>query len=92
MPHTKRDRDALLKRVKKLRGQVDSVQRALEEELPCSDILHRVSACRGAVSSLLTEILEGHVREHLLGDHKKATRDQLEAADDVVAVIRSYLK
>ncbi len=53
MGHTQRDQEALLRRVRKLRGQVDSVERALLEELPCSDVLHRVSACRGAVSSLL---------------------------------------
>lgn len=92
MGHTQRDQEALPKRVRKLRGQVDSVERALLEKLPCSDVLHRDSACRGAVSSLLAEVLEGHVREHLVGDHESASRAQLEAADDALSVIRPYLK
>ena len=92
MAHTQRDRDSLLRRVRKLRGQVDSVERALDKGLACSDVLHRISACRGAVDSLLSEVLEGHVREHLVGEQRRPTRDQLDAAEDVIAVIRSYLK
>lgn len=92
MAHTKRDRQKLLMRVRKLKGQIESVERALTEDLDCSDVLHRIAACRGALGGLMLEVLEGHIREHVIEDRKRASPEQIEAADDIVRVLRTYLK
>ncbi len=92
MSHTIRDKEKLLARVRRLKGQVESVERALEKSEDCSVVLHRIAACRGALGGLMLEVLEGHVREHVIEDHDAATSEQLEAADDLVKILRSYLK
>lgn len=92
MSHTSRDKDKLLLRVRRLKGQLESVERALEGEDDCSVVLHRIAACRGALGGLMLEVLEGHLREHLIVDSRKASSDQLRTADDIVRVMRSYLK
>ncbi|MBI5154411.1 metal/formaldehyde-sensitive transcriptional repressor [Candidatus Poribacteria bacterium] len=92
MSHTLKERTELLKRVRRLKGQVESVERALEDELGCSTVLHRIAACRGAISGLMARVVEGHIRDHLVAPETKPSDDQLEAAEDLMAVVRSYLK
>lgn len=92
MPHTVRDREKLLARVRRLKGQLESVERALEGREDCSVVLHRIAACRGALGGLMLEVLEGHVREHLVDPEHSPSPGQLEAADDLVRILRSYLK
>jgi DNA-binding FrmR family transcriptional regulator len=92
MAHTKRDKDKLILRVRRIRGQLDSVERALDGEQGCSDVLHLIIAARGAMNSLIAELLEGHIRCHVLDPEKKAKLEQELAADELVDVIKSYLK
>lgn len=92
MAHTIHDRDKLLARVRKLKGQVESVERALVDQQDCSEVLHRIAACRGALGGLLLQVLEGHIREHVIADPRRATAGQNAAAEDLVQVLRSYLK
>ena len=65
MPHTIRDRDKLKARLARIRGQINALDRALDEQKDCGDVLQQIAAIRGAVTGLLGEVLEGHVREHL---------------------------
>jgi DNA-binding FrmR family transcriptional regulator len=51
-----------------------------------------MSAARGAMNSLMAELLEGHVRSHVLNGKQKPTSKQLEAADEVIDMVKSYLK
>ena len=46
---------------------------------------------RGAVNGLMLEVLEGHMREHL-GAEEATHAERLEDLDQVVRVLRSYLK
>ncbi len=92
MAHTTRDKRRLLLRVRRLRGQLDSVERALEGEEDCSVVLQRLAACRGALGGLLVEILEGHVRQHIVDPDKRPRSPQTEAAEELINVIRSYLR
>jgi len=92
MPHTTKAREKLLKRVRRLSGQVGSVEKALEEKQDCSVVLHRLAACRGAIGGLMREVIEGHIHDHLLDPASKPTEQQQEAAEDLVEVLRSYLK
>jgi DNA-binding FrmR family transcriptional regulator len=63
--HTIRDRAKLLVRARRLKGQVESVERALQDGGECQDVLQQLAAIRGAANGLMASVLEGHVREHL---------------------------
>jgi len=73
-------------------GQVAAVEKAMEQEHDCSDVLHNISACRGAMDSLMAEVIEGHIRFHILSQDGNATDEQTQAADDLVSALRAYLK
>ena len=90
MAHTVRDRQKLLNRIRRIRGQVEAVERTLEGEADCSDVMHLLTAARGAINSLLAEVLEDHVREHLLG--RVSTGARAGAADELIDVIHAYFK
>ncbi|MGH7967632.1 MAG: metal/formaldehyde-sensitive transcriptional repressor [Limisphaerales bacterium] len=92
MAHTVKHKTKLLHRVRRLRGQLNAVERALEQEHECSTVLLRLSACRGAIDSLMAEIIEGHVRFHILDPEHETTAEQKRAVRDVIAVVRRYLK
>ncbi|MBU8896041.1 metal/formaldehyde-sensitive transcriptional repressor [Corallococcus sp. M34] len=92
MAHTTQDKDRLLKRVRRLRGQVEAIERALEEERECSDLLLLIAAARGATNGLMAEVVEGHVRHHIIDPDKKPRSPQSEAAQELIDVLRTYLR
>jgi DNA-binding FrmR family transcriptional regulator len=65
---------------------------ALDEERDCSEVLQVMSAARGAMNSLMAELLEGHIRCHVLNGKHKASSQQIVAADEVIDMVKSYLK
>jgi DNA-binding FrmR family transcriptional regulator len=88
MSHTSREKLDLVNRTKKVVGQLDGVLRALNQDEPCADVLQRLSAVRGAVNSLMAELMEDHIRNHMPRNSKSSE----EAADDVIQIVRTYLK
>ena len=78
----------LVNRTKKVIGQLESVLRGLNEDEQCAEVLQRLAAARGAINSLMGELLEDHVRNHMPHNTKSAE----EAADDVIEIVRTYLK
>jgi DNA-binding FrmR family transcriptional regulator len=92
MAHLARDKKKLLDRVRRIRGQVEAVERALEEEGECSSVLQVIAGARGALNGLMAQVLEGHIREHVIDPGRKPSPGQLEAADELVDVLRAYLK
>ncbi len=92
MAHTAEEKKKLLNRVRRIRGQVESIERALDQEAECSDVLHNISACRGAMDALMAAVIEGHIRFHVLDPKAKATHEQTQAADDLIHALRAYLK
>jgi DNA-binding FrmR family transcriptional regulator len=91
MSHTLRDKKKLLNRIRRIRGQVDAIERALENEEEPGPILQLITSSRGAINGLMAQIIEGHIDLHLI-DKNSATDHQREAAADVLAVIKTYLK
>jgi DNA-binding FrmR family transcriptional regulator len=78
----------LKQRNKKVIGQLESVLRGLNEDSPCADVLQRLATARGGINSLLAELMEDHIRNHM-----PATSKPLEdAADDLIEIVRTYLK
>lgn len=92
MAHTIRDRQKLLLRVRRIRGQVEGIERALEEEKEPFHILQTVAACRGALNGLMAEIIEGHVRLHVLDEKRTPTAGQAEAVEELMEIIRAFLR
>jgi DNA-binding FrmR family transcriptional regulator len=88
MSHMSREKLDLVNRTRKVRGQLESVERALNDDAPCIDILQRLSAVRGAVNSLMAELMEDHIQNHMGGKSKSAE----DAAADLIEIVRSYLK
>lgn len=92
MAHTVEDKKKLLHRVRRLRGQLNAVEKSLEAEHDCSTVLLTLAACRGAMDSLMSEIIEGHIRFHILDPKQEPTAEQKKAAQEVIGVVRRYLK
>ncbi len=86
MSHTIREKQKLLNRVRRIRGQVEAVERALESEAGCEQIMHLVAGCRGAVNGLLAEVVEDHIRAHL------TERETGQGVEELVEVVHSYFK
>jgi DNA-binding FrmR family transcriptional regulator len=88
MTHLAREKLDLVTRTKKIIGQLESVLRALEEDAHCADLLQRLAASRGAINSLMGELMEDHIRNHM----PRKTKSSEEAADDLIEIVRTYLK
>jgi DNA-binding FrmR family transcriptional regulator len=92
MAHTSRDKKKLLNRINRIRGQINGIAKALEEERDCGEVLLTLASCRGAMNSLMAEILEGHIRFHLLPANTKPGSEEADAAEELIEVINRYLK
>jgi len=80
----------MLARARRIKGQVEAIERALEGGSECEDILQLVASCRGALNGLMAELIEGHLRFHVLDPAQRTHPSQLEAADELIAVVKRY--
>ena len=85
-----REKIKLLQRVRKLRGQLDAVERSLVADQDCGDQLMLLAAVRGGINGLMGEVLEDHIRLHLTGGSKEQIAPEL--AEDLIDLVHSYLK
>lgn len=92
MSHTKQGKKKLLSRVRRIRGQVDAIERAVESEAECETVLHVIAAVRGAVAGLMAEVVEDHVRTHLVDEELHPGTLNQEAVEALLQVVRTYLK
>jgi DNA-binding FrmR family transcriptional regulator len=90
--HTSDERERLVNRLRRIRGQLNAMEKALLEDEDCSTILHALTGCRGAMDSLLYEIIEGHIRFHIVDPGKRPTSDQAKATQELLDALRTYLK
>jgi DNA-binding FrmR family transcriptional regulator len=92
MTHTIHNKQKLLARVRRIRGQVEAVERALESEAGCEKVMHLIAGARGAIAGLMSEVVEDHVRTHLVDKnrHPEALNDR--AAEQLLDVVRTYLR
>lgn len=91
MAHTIKGKKPLLARVRRIRGQVEALERALDKESQCASILQQIAAIRGAVNGLMAEVLEGHMRDHL-GPGIEKPQQREKDLDQVIRILRTYLK
>lgn len=94
MPHSREEKKRVLTRVRRLRGQIDALEKALEKALEqgadCGPVLQQIAAVRGAVNGLMAGVLESHLREGLAQPASDAQRQA--AIDETLALVRSYLR
>jgi DNA-binding FrmR family transcriptional regulator len=92
MTHTVRDRQKLLVRVRRIRGQVEAIERSLEGEAGCEQVMHLIAGARGAMAGLMAEVVEDHVRTHLVDADTHPGALNAEAAEQLLDVVRTYLR
>ncbi|POR47701.1 DNA-binding FrmR family transcriptional regulator [Paraburkholderia eburnea] len=91
MPHTVEEKKRVLTRVRRVRGQLDALERALEEGADCGPILQQIAAMRGAINGLMAGVLESHLREEF-SSLAPADDTSKKSIDEVVSLVRSYLR
>ena len=92
MTHTVREKHKLVARVRRIRGQVEAIERALDGEAGCEQVMHLIAGARGAMAGLMAEVVEDHVRTHLVDAEKYPNALNAEAAEQLLDVVRTYLK
>ena len=92
MSHTIREKQKLLNRVRRIKGKIEAVERALESEIGCTDVLMLVASVRGAIGGLTSELLEDHIRHHVVDPASEEDPDKAKGAADLIDVVRTYLK
>jgi DNA-binding FrmR family transcriptional regulator len=92
MGHTIREKAKLLGRVRRIRGQVEGLERSLESEKGCEEVMQQIVAVRGAMNALMAEVIEDHVRNHIASASITSNAERAQGADDLIAAVRSYLK
>lgn len=91
MSHTIRDKQKLLNRVRRIRGQVDALERSLGAEAGCEQILQQLTSCRGAMNGLLAVVLEDHIRTHFILAESEANSSG-DVREQLIDIVHSYFK
>lgn len=91
MAHIAAEQKKILTRVRRIKGQVNALELAVEEHADCYAVLQQIAAIRGAVNGLMNEMLEGHIKEHLAKDGI-STEEKEKALAEVLTAIKSFMK
>jgi FrmR/RcnR family transcriptional regulator, repressor of frmRAB operon len=92
MGHVAKEKMKLLNRVKRLRGQIEAIERAVDADDECADVLQQATACRGALDGFIAEVIEDHIREHMIDPRAGRDTPQVLAAEELIEIIHQYLK
>lgn len=90
MTHTIENKARLLARVRRIKGQMEAVERALEASAGCAEVLQLVASVRGATNGLMTELVEEHLDQHVV--HAATDDERHKGAAELMNVVRTYLK
>jgi DNA-binding FrmR family transcriptional regulator len=90
--HTTLHKTKLLARVRRLRGQVEAIERALNDDAGCDQVMHLIAGARGAMAGLMAEVVEDHVLTHLVDNERHPGALDADAAEQLLDVVRAYLK
>ena len=92
MAHAMFEKQKLLNRVRRLRGQVDAIGRALIADHRCGDVMRLVTATRGSISGILAEVVNGQTRAHLVGSKRMSPNAKRDTAVELVGVLHTYIR
>ncbi len=91
MAHVAVEKTKLLNRLKRIRGQIEAIERAVTNDGECSRVLQQATACRGALDGFIAEVIEDHIREHMIDPSADGDDPRVQAAEELVAIVHSYL-
>ncbi|CAM5766317.1 hypothetical protein LMIY3S_01780 [Labrys miyagiensis] len=91
MSHTIKEKAKLLARIRRIKGQVEAIERALDSELGCDPVMHMLAGVRGSIAGMMAEVIEDHIRDHIIAPEQGEVASR-EAAEHLIDVVRSYLK
>jgi DNA-binding FrmR family transcriptional regulator len=92
MVHAVSEKQKLLNRIRRLRGQIEAIERALEADAGCTQVMQLLTAARGAINGLMAEVVEDHIRIHMIDPERRPTVAEAEAAEELVSVLHSYIR
>lgn len=93
MPYTPEEKKKAITRVRRIRGQTEALERALEEGTDCKVLLQQIAALRGGVNGLMSEVLESHLRETFDNTEKNVSAKEIRSAlDNTLSLVRAYFK
>ncbi len=91
MAHVEREKTKLLNRLRRIKGQVEAIERAVESEKECVRVLQQATACRGALEGFIAEVIEDHIREHLVDLSAPREDPRAQAAEELIEIVHTYL-
>lgn len=92
MLDTNREKTKMVNRVRRIRGQVEAIERALEQETGCSEVLRLIASARGAINGLMAEVMEDHIRMRVVDPLREPDTTRAIAAEELIEVVQCYLK
>ncbi|MEL6474807.1 MAG: metal/formaldehyde-sensitive transcriptional repressor [Pseudomonadota bacterium] len=90
MTHLSRENSKLIARLRRIKGQVDGVERALEAGTDCTEVLRQIASIRGAMTGLTNEVFEEYLRSHVVDAPDDDAREK--GAEEMIQILKSYLK
>jgi DNA-binding FrmR family transcriptional regulator len=91
MPHIHNEKAKLLNRLRRIRGQLEAIERAVDQDSECARVLQQATACRGAMDGFIAEVIEDHIREHMIDPAAAKDDPRVQAAEELVSIVHSYL-
>lgn len=89
--HVEKEKKKLLNRLKRLKGQIEAIERAIEEDRECARVLQQATACRGALDGFIGEVIEDHIREHMLDPAAPQGDPRTQAAEELIEIVHAYI-
>lgn len=91
MTHVAREKAKLLNRLRRLKGQLAAIERAVETDVECARVLQQATSCRGALDGFIAEVIEDHIREHMIDPQAAPEDERRVAAEELVSIVHAYL-
>ena len=91
MSHVEKEKAKLLNRLRRIRGQLEAIERAVEDDGECARILQQATSCRGALDGFIAEVIEDHIREHMIDPAAPTDDARVLAAEELVEIVHAYL-
>jgi DNA-binding FrmR family transcriptional regulator len=90
--HVAKEKTKLLNRLRRIRGQVEAIERAVDADQECARVLQQATACRGALEGFIAEVIEDHIREHLVDPAAPKDDPRVQAAEELVDIVKAYMR
>jgi DNA-binding FrmR family transcriptional regulator len=92
MTHTIRDKQKPFNRIRRLRGQIDAIERAHESEVGCTEIMCQPTTAPGAINGIVAGVVEDHIHMPMIDENRKPTHAETVAAGEPIEVLRTCVR